>query len=638
MKKFVAFVLVVLLSLPILFTGKASAGLVAPTDFQAYGYGKDMKLQWKYSGAVDKNLKIEVFEYDYTSLKWKSLDTTPYQPDIVIPDVSYGRHIYKVRAELNGQYSDFSNTDTGFILKAPGGKPIVSLNKFTPPSFKGEMAVTIKWPAVKDAFTTHIGVYRKKPNGSYKLLEMVDKSKTSYKDADVQPNTKYIYTIVNMRKDGKKMPDFSVAAVQSGSTLTYPAPVKNFTAKGNGSKVILKWDRQKYCDGIKVYKQISTLKWTLVRDLSNAVVQFTLLNQSPGKYTYQVVAYNASGNAPNSVAKTAFVLKTIHISSVKAVAPDEAHIYFTSLDPNATGIDTFYSKDGKTFNSIGIITLKSDTKYVRVKGLKPDTKVYFKIAATRGENESAQSNAVSVTTPKESTAPKAPSDLKAALTEEKNVLLTWKDNADNETGFKVYRKESSETNFKMIADLPTDISETKYVDKTVSPGKTYTYRVVAYNSVGSANSNDITITTPSNAVQQTVIKLQPDNEMMLVNGVQQEIDPGRGTKPVIIPKWGRTVVPIRAIVEALGGTISWDGTERKVTINFNGTTIELWIGKPQARVNGEMKWIDPNNHDVKPIIVNGRTMLPLRFVAENLGCKVDWNGTTKTITLTYPAS
>ena len=638
MKKFVAFVLVVLLSLPILFTGKASAGLVAPTNFQAYGYGKGMKLEWKYSGAMDKNLEIEVFEYDYTSLKWKNLGAVPYQPDIVIPNVSYGRHVYKVRAKLNGQYSDFSNTDTGFILKAPGGKPIVSLNKFTPPSFKGEMAVTIKWPAVKDAFTTHVGVYRKKVNGNYELLEMVDKSKTSYKDADVQPNTKYIYAIINMRKGGKNTPDFSVSAVQSGSTLTYPAPVENFVAKGIGSKVILTWKMQKYCDGIKVYKQVSTFKWTLVKDLHNTVVKLTILNQSPGKYTYQVVAYNASGNAPNSEAKTVYVLKTIHISSIKAVAPDEVHIYFTSLDPNATKIRTFYSKDGQTFNSIGDIILKYNIKYVRVTGLKPQTKEYFKLAAVRGESVSAQSNAVSVTTPKESTAPKAPSDLKATLTNEKNVLLTWKDNADNEAGFKVYRKESSETNFEMLADLPTDISETKYIDKTVSPGKTYTYRVVAYNSVGSANSNDASITTPSNAVQQTVIKLQPDNEVMLVNGVQQEIDPGRGTKPVIIPKWGRTVVPIRAIVEALGGTIEWDGVARKVTIHFNGNTVELWIDNPKARVNGTAKWIDENNHDVKPIIVNSRTMLPLRFVAENLGCKVEWNGTTRTITLTYPAS
>jgi hypothetical protein len=53
-------------------------------------------------------------------------------------------------------------------------------------------------------------------------------------------------------------------------------------------------------------------------------------------------------------------------------------------------------------------------------------------------------------------------------------------------------------------------------------------------------------------------------------------------------------------------------------------------------VNGVTKWIDDTNHKVMPEIINGRTMLPLRFVTENLGAKVGWDGTTKTITITYP--
>ncbi len=158
-----------------------------------------------------------------------------------------------------------------------------------------------------------------------------------------------------------------------------------------------------------------------------------------------------------------------------------------------------------------------------------------------------------------------------------------------------------------------------------------TINVVATDKAGNKTTKTITVIYKP----QTVITLKPGDPYMTVNGVKKEIDPGRGTKPVIIPKWGRTVVPIRAIVEALGGTIEWDGKERKVTIKFNGTVIELWIDKPQARVNGVMKWIDEKDHSVKPIIVNGRTMLPLRFVTENLGCKIDWNPKTKTITITY---
>jgi len=169
--------------------------------------------------------------------------------------------------------------------------------------------------------------------------------------------------------------------------------------------------------------------------------------------------------------------------------------------------------------------------------------------------------------------------------------------------------------------------------KTINLSKgTNTITIIALDKKGNTATKTISVTyTPS--AQETIITLQPDNSYMTVNNVSQEIDPGRGTKPVIIPEWGRTVVPIRAIVEALGGTISWDGTERKVTINFDNATIELWIDSPRAKVNGTMVYIDSDNHSVKPIIVNDRTMLPLRFVAESLGCIVDWDPDTRTITI-----
>ncbi|MEA3313970.1 MAG: stalk domain-containing protein, partial [Caldisericota bacterium] len=161
-----------------------------------------------------------------------------------------------------------------------------------------------------------------------------------------------------------------------------------------------------------------------------------------------------------------------------------------------------------------------------------------------------------------------------------------------------------------------------------------TITIIATDKKGNTATKTISVTyTPS--AQETIITLQPDNSYMTVNSVSKEIDPGRGTKPVIIPEWSRTVVPIRAIVEALGGTISWESETRKVTINFETTTIELWIDNPRARVNGTMVYIDSDNHNVKPIIVNDRTMLPLRFVAESLGCIVSWDNDTRTITIAY---
>jgi hypothetical protein len=128
----------------------------------------------------------------------------------------------------------------------------------------------------------------------------------------------------------------------------------------------------------------------------------------------------------------------------------------------------------------------------------------------------------------------------------------------------------------------------------------------------------------------TVIILQIGNSTFTVNGSTRTLD----SPPVI--KNSRTLLPIRAIIESLGGTIGWDPNEKKVTVTLGSTNLELWIGKNTARVNGVDTPIDSSNSKVVPEIINGRTMLPLRFVTENLGCDVKWDGTTQTITITYP--
>jgi hypothetical protein len=130
----------------------------------------------------------------------------------------------------------------------------------------------------------------------------------------------------------------------------------------------------------------------------------------------------------------------------------------------------------------------------------------------------------------------------------------------------------------------------------------------------------------------TIIKLWIGNSYMDVGGIRQPID-AQGTKPIIVES--RTLVPIRAVIEAFGGEVAWDSTTQKVTINFNNNTLELWIGRSTASLNGYSVQIDSTNSKVVPMIINGRTMVPLRFVAESFGIDVQYDATSKMITLTY---
>lgn len=129
--------------------------------------------------------------------------------------------------------------------------------------------------------------------------------------------------------------------------------------------------------------------------------------------------------------------------------------------------------------------------------------------------------------------------------------------------------------------------------------------------------------------RQKIIKLEIGNEYMTVNGEKCEVDPGRGTKPLIVE--GRTLLPIRAIVEALGGKIFWEEKEQRVQIKIFNKDIRFQIGSK------DMTWNNiPEKIDVAPQTINSRTMLPVRFVAEALDhTTVEWNEKENSVTITY---
>ncbi|MBE7046975.1 MAG: copper amine oxidase N-terminal domain-containing protein [Ruminococcaceae bacterium] len=89
---------------------------------------------------------------------------------------------------------------------------------------------------------------------------------------------------------------------------------------------------------------------------------------------------------------------------------------------------------------------------------------------------------------------------------------------------------------------------------------------------------------------------------------------------------GRTLVPMRGIFEEFGAEIMWEQSTRTVTAKVGDKAIVLIVDNPVAKVNDADVTLD-----VAAQIVDGRTMVPVRFVAEALGCNVDWDGDTRTV-------
>lgn len=107
----------------------------------------------------------------------------------------------------------------------------------------------------------------------------------------------------------------------------------------------------------------------------------------------------------------------------------------------------------------------------------------------------------------------------------------------------------------------------------------------------------------------------------------------------LIGGYGRTMVPVRSVGELLGATVLWPQGTDQVILRKGERTVVLTLGSPTALVNGqEMPLPDGVAAHLVRRVVNGkaieRTMVPLRFVSEHLGCQVSWDQKTYTAGIT----
>lgn len=100
--------------------------------------------------------------------------------------------------------------------------------------------------------------------------------------------------------------------------------------------------------------------------------------------------------------------------------------------------------------------------------------------------------------------------------------------------------------------------------------------------------------------------------------------------PPIIEK-GRTLIPYRALLESMGAEVYWEKEANMATAILGSHRVQVTIDSKTAFVNGTAKEMD-----VPPRIIGSRTMIPLRFVLENLDCKVDWDNDTRTVIIESP--
>jgi len=209
-----------------------------------------------------------------------------------------------------------------------------------------------------------------------------------------------------------------------------------------------------------------------------------------------------------------------------------------------------------------------------------------------------------------------------------NTARTWK----------VSLRDGKEAELAYLESSGTDTSlATKPV--ALEPG-TYYVRVACYmNMYYNAADYNITVVTQggdSSASASVNDPVVPKGNgtggvsgasaegviVVLVNGAAVEFD-----QPPILEN-NRTLVPMRAIFEALGATVEWEGETMTITSTKGATVIVMQVGNPQMTVDGAAVTLD-----VPPKLVGDRTLVPVRAVAESFNATVGWDDPTQTVTV-----
>lgn len=164
-------------------------------------------------------------------------------------------------------------------------------------------------------------------------------------------------------------------------------------------------------------------------------------------------------------------------------------------------------------------------------------------------------------------------------------------------------KDKDNSNVKL-----TKVNDNEYTF-TMPKGKVSVDATFVQKDAADANQN-------SAAEKSKVIKLQIGSRIVNVDNEAVIYD----AAPVI--RNDRTLVPIRIVTETLGGKVDWNGVTKEVTLHIDGKEIKMTVGKTLEK------------YGVAPVIIDGRTFVPVRFVADELGATVAWDDATKTVTIT----
>ena len=403
-------------------------------------------------------------------------------------------YCYRVRAYISGgSHSDYSNESC--TTTAGVAVPVAAPSGLTATA-AGEQAVDLAWTdngTDEDGFTVERRIGQ---TGSFAEIATLPANVAAYGDAGLTAGTQYCYRVRAFRgADVSSYSNEQCATTDAPPPPPPPAAPSNATGTPVASgRIDVGWtDNADDETGFSVERALgSTGTFAEVGQTSTNVTSFANTGlQASTEYCYRVRAFNGGGASSYSnvaCATTSAPPPPSALpapSSLRVDAPKAQWVRVRWTD-NASNESGFRVE--RRLGQVGVFgqiaQLGANATSMLDQAIAPQTEYCYRVYAFNTQGVSDYSNVACVTTKAGgSTAPAAPSDLLTATVDHLTISLGWTDNAGNESGFKVERKEGAGGAYVEIAQLGPN--SRSYVSGGLLPATTFCYRVRAFIVGGS---------------------------------------------------------------------------------------------------------------------------------------------------------
>ncbi len=352
-------------------------------------------------------------------------------------------------------------------------------------------------------------LFKKIGSDSWQPLTDLPANTSSYTDTGLDIGTEYCYKIRAFNTIGGSE-EYSNTCITI-ETVVPDSPTELTTAVLSSSSIKIQWtDNADNEAQFKLFRKTGTNSWTTVTTLKKNTTSYTDTGLSSGvNYCYKIRAFNTAGA---SVSFSNVACQPIHTqvpespSNMLAIPETSSSIKLT-WDDNSDKESTYRIFRKTATTSWTFIADKPANSTIHFdEGVVPEVEYCYRVRAINnigGSPSFTNTDCTSIAI----NPPDSPSDMVANVNSPNSIELTWTDNSDNETYFKLFRKTAT-TSWRHIASPSLDA--TSYSDTELDVGTEYCYRIRAFNTVGgSANFSNTNCATMAVAVSRLMAKDLP---------------------------------------------------------------------------------------------------------------------------------